>query len=78
MHSKTSSLPSTSLSSLNTPAENAIFYTFYILPEWISVTILLGFNISKYQALGRSAIGVDKPSQRWGDGRNMQMFYFYF
>jgi hypothetical protein len=38
----------------------------------------LGSISGKYQALGRSAIGVDKPSQRWGDGRNMQMFYFYF
>lgn len=45
MYNQTTSLTSLSPSSLNTPAAKATFYVFHMLPEWITVALLLGFNI---------------------------------
>jgi hypothetical protein len=45
MRTDTTSLTSTAPGSQNTPAEKAAFYVFHILPEWISVLILLLCNV---------------------------------
>lgn len=45
MYRTTTTLISISPSSLNTPAAKATFYVFHMMPEWISVSLLLGLNI---------------------------------
>jgi hypothetical protein len=45
MSTTTTSLTSTASGSQNTPAEKAAFYIFHILPEYISVLILLSCNV---------------------------------
>jgi hypothetical protein len=45
MSTTTTSLISTASGSQNTPAEKAAFYIFHILPEYISVLILLSCNV---------------------------------
>jgi len=45
MKTMTTSLISTASGSQNTPAEKAAFYIFHIVPEWISVLILLSCNV---------------------------------
>jgi len=45
MRTTTTSLTSTASGSQNTPAEKAAFYIFHILPEYISVLILLSCNV---------------------------------
>lgn len=59
MHNKTISLTSLAPSSLNRSAAKAAFYVFHMLPEWISVALLLGFNIREMFDTGL-----------WGDWRN--------
>lgn len=58
MHNKTTSLTALSPSSLNTPVEKATFYVFHMLPEWISVALLLCFNVREMFDTGL-----------WGDWR---------
>jgi len=45
LHNRTTSITSTSPGSLNTPSEKAEFYIFHVLPEWLSVVVLLVFNV---------------------------------
>jgi len=45
MSTTTTSLVSTASGSQNTPAEKAAFYIFHILPEYISVLLLLSSNV---------------------------------
>lgn len=59
MHNQTTSLTSLVPSSLNTPAAKATFYVFHMLPEWISVALLFGFNIREMFDTGL-----------WGNWRN--------
>ena len=43
----TTALDSMDPGSLNTPTSKALFYVFYVLPEWISVALMLKVNIRK-------------------------------
>jgi hypothetical protein len=45
MRTSTTSLISTAPGSQNTPGEKAAFYIFHILPEWVSVLLLLLCNV---------------------------------
>jgi hypothetical protein len=52
MNNTTTSLASTAPGSLNTPGAKAAFYIFHIAPEWISVLLLLLFNLRDIFGIG--------------------------
>ena len=45
MYNQTNSLTSISPSSLNTPVAKAMFYVFHMVPEWVTISLLLVMNI---------------------------------
>jgi len=65
-HQKTS-LTSRAPGSLNSPSAKAAFYILHILPEWIALVVIFGFNIR--QTFGTGLAGYhrfrdEKPKQR--------------
>jgi hypothetical protein len=52
MFHKSPSLDSTAPGTLNSPGAKASFYILHILPEWIAIAILLGFNTRKIFGTG--------------------------
>lgn len=65
MYHTTTSLISMSPSSLNTVTAKATFYIFHMIPEWMAVALLLGFNVR--EMFGTGAFGDwrgETPSQK--------------
>jgi len=58
MYHTTTSLTSTSPGSQNTSAEKTVFYIFHIIPEWISVLMLLSCNVR--DVFGTGMFGDDR------------------
>jgi hypothetical protein len=76
MHNTTTSLTSTSSGSQNTPAEKAAFYIFHIIPEWMSVLILLSCNVR--DIFGTGMFGDNRArdeSQREKEAREAKELY---
>lgn len=52
MGNTTTSLTSTAPGSLNTTGPRVTFYLFHMLPEWIAIAVLFGFNVREIFVTG--------------------------